>query len=110
MLSYLEKNKSTNQEINDFLNNLFTIYNQHSNDKEDDNINALIDSDIDLKNSDFKEMFFILNKVIRDWYVDNIDNNLKEKSRPTGIKKTVVSAAGYLCAKTKYSGLTAVLK
>ena len=81
MLSYLEKNKSTNQEINYFLNNLFTIYNQHLNDNEDDYIYALIDSDIDLKNSDFKEMFFILNKVIRDWYVDNIDNNLKEKSK-----------------------------
>ncbi len=81
MLSYLEKNKSTNQEINDFLNNLFTIYNQHLNDAEDDYINALLDSDIEIKNSDFKEMFFILNKIIRDWYVDNIDKSLKEKSK-----------------------------
>ena len=82
MLSYLEKNKSTNQEINDFLNNLFTIYNQHLNDKKDDDyINALLDSDIEIKNRDFKEMFFILNKIIKEWYVDNIDNNLKNKNK-----------------------------
>jgi hypothetical protein len=33
-----------------------------------------------------------------------------KKHRPTGNKKTVVAAADYLRAKTKYSSLTAVLK
>lgn len=46
--------------------------------------------------------------AVAEWLIDKLDSlNYSLKS---GNKKTVVSVAGYSCAKTKYSSLTAVLK